>query len=170
MINDTGFSQFVPPQCIAKSAGTWTPTVTSDVPSDVRTAAGASFTLIVPVQIPSNSAYRKGCRVKSVDIYWKNATANLTGFTVVPEKITLSASAITAPTGAALAAADFTINAEADTPAERYTQASFKMTITFTEPMWIDDDVFYSIVMVITAAAGSVFTLYGARINYDLRA
>lgn len=166
MIHNTHMSQFIPPSAIQKTAGTWTPTIGSNVASDVRGAADAAFTLLIPIAAPQNANYHNGARLKSIDVYYKIATGACDGFaTVELEKITLPANAA-APTGAALTT---TLDTGHDTAAERLAIADHTMTVTVTTPEWMDDSYAYVLQCVVDAAANTVFTLYGARANFDLR-
>lgn len=165
-MNNTHMSQFIPPASIQKSAGTWTPTVSTDLVGDVRTAADTAFTLVIPVPIPSNSEYRAGCKLKSIDVWFKIATADCDDFaTVALKKKTLTADT------AAVTGADVTVTIDTgnDTAAERKAQGSHTMTVTLATPVYIDDGEAYELTCVVDAAAGTVFTLYGARANYELR-
>lgn len=165
MIHNTHATQFIPPSAIQKTAGTWTPTIGSNVVSDVRTAAGAAFTLLIPIELPQNANYRNGARLKSIDVFYKIGTADGTGFTLALNKMTLPA------TGSAVSGAAVTIGQDAghDTEAERYAQGDHTMNVSVTTPEWLDDSYAYVLSLVVTAAAGTVFTLYGARANFDLR-
>ncbi len=165
-VHDTQMARFLAPSDIQKTAGTWTPTIANNIASDVRSAAAAAFTLIIPIKLKSNGAKLKGSYLKSIDIWWKNATADLSNFAApVLNKITLPAS------GSAVSGAEATTTLDAghDTEAERVTQADHKMTITLSTPVWIGSGETYALTMVITAAATSVFTLYGAQVNFTLR-
>jgi hypothetical protein len=165
-VHDTHMSRFIAPAQIQKTAGTWTPTLNANTWGDVRTAAGASFTLLIPIPLPSNDSALKGSLLKSIDVFWKNATADLTAFTVALNKQTLPANA------AALSGAEVTtvtLDTGNDTAAERYTQADHSMKITLDTPAWIDDGESYFVALAITAAANSVFTLWGARANFTER-
>jgi hypothetical protein len=163
---DTHMSQFISPFSFGYSAGTWTPTIASNVVKNVRTAAGAANTILIPIPLPSNDSALKGARLKSIDVWWVNATADLAAFaTVEVEKVALTANG-SAVTGAAVTT---TIDSNNDTEAKRITQASHKMTVTITTPEWIDDDTALFLELVITGAASSVLALFGARANYDLR-
>ena len=165
-VHDTHVSKFISPSKIQKTLGTWTPTYANNAWGDVRTAAGASFVLLIPVGIESNDSAFKGSKLKSIDVYWTNATADLTAFTVALNKQTLPANA------AALAGAEVTavtLDAGNDTAAERYTQAAHTMTVTLDTPAWIDDAESYFLALSVTAHANSVFTLWGARINFTKR-
>ena len=165
-VHDTHMSKFIAPSMIAKSAGTWTPTTASNTCGDVRTAAGAAFVLSIPVSVNSNGSPLKGSLLKSIDVWWTNGTADLTAFTVALNKMTLPADAA-AVSGAEVTTV--TLDTGNDTAAERYTQAAHRMTVTLNTPVYIDDDEAYVLSLGITAAAGSVFTLWGARVNFTLR-
>ena len=83
------------------------------------------------------------------------------------EKVTLPADD-TAVSGAAVSGV--TIDAGHDTAAERLAvDTDHCMTITLDDPAWIDDGEFYFLKLVVDAAAGTVFTFFGARANYTLR-
>ena len=166
-VNDTHFSQFIPPSAIYKTAGTWTPTIASNLISDVRSAADASFTLLIPVLLPSNASGLKGAKLKSVDVFYKIATAacdDIASYSL--DKVALPA------TGVAAAGTAVTETADTghDTAAERKATGDHTMTVTITTPAWVDDGDAYWLSMVVDAAANTVFTLFGARANFDLRA
>jgi hypothetical protein len=165
MINNTHMSQFVPPSMIAKTAGTWTPTLTSNVMTDVRTAADANFTLMAPVALPQSANLKNGARLKSIDVYYKITTAADDFATVELEKMTLLASQAI-PTGAALAV---TLDSSHDTAAKRKAAGDHVMTVTLTAPLWMTQADAVVLVMIVDAAAATVFTLYGVRANFDLR-
>lgn len=165
-VHDTRMSQFIPPAAITKTAGTWTPSVASYVLKEARTAADAAFTLYIPIPIPSNAAYLKGARLKSIDVWYKIATAAADDFaTVTLNQIALPGNG-DAPAGAA---PTVTLDASHDTAAKRKTAADHKMTVTLSTPAWLHSDHAYILELIIDAAATTVFTLYGARANYELR-
>lgn len=171
-VHDTAMSQFIPPNQIGKSAGTWTLTVASNIWSDNRTAADAAFTLFVPIPIPSNSVAQKGARLKSIELMYEIGTAAADDFaTVKLYKDTFSASAAsgsgTINTTAEVTAV--TIDTGHDTAAERLAVDQHRMVITLTTPAFIDNDEGYHLECVIDAAATTVFKLYGAIANYELR-
>ena len=70
-VNNTQMSTFIPPAMIQKTAGTWTPTIASNLVSDVRGQADGSFTLLVPIPLPSNAAVKAGAKLKSIDLFYK---------------------------------------------------------------------------------------------------
>jgi hypothetical protein len=165
-VHDTHMSQFVPPAAISKSAGTWTPSVASNVVKEARTASDAAFTLLIPVPIPSNASVNKGAKLKSIDVFYKIATADADDFaTVELEQVSLPLTS-DAPAGGAVAV---TIDAGHDTAAERKAEGDHLMTVTLNTPAWLDNEAAYFLQLVVDAAATTVFTLFGARINYELR-
>jgi len=165
-VNVTDISQFISPFDITKIAGTWTPTIASNLISDVRTAAGADTTLLIPVIIPGSEVGLQGAKFKSIDVWYKIATNEPTGFTVVLNKVTLAADAV-AVAGAAVAA--ITLDSNHDSAAKRYAIASHKMTVTLDAETFIQEGFAYWLSCVITCHAGTVLTLFGARVNYTLR-
>lgn len=163
---NTHMSQWIPPSMIQKSAGTWTATLASNVLADVRTAAAAAFNLFVPIKIPGNSVALQGARLKSVELLYKNATADLTSVTTVELEKCSVAAADNVVTGAAVT---ITLNSAEDSTAKRITQASHRVIAAITTPEWVDNDVYYILYVTFDAAATSAVTLYGAVVNYDLR-
>lgn len=165
-VMDTATSKFISPFDAGYSAGTWTATIASNLVSNLRTAADAANTILVPVHMPGNEVALKGAMLKSIDVWYRVSTADLDDFaTVEVEKVTLPATTV-APTGAAITV---TIDAAHDTAAERKAQAYHKMTVTLSTPVWLDDDSGYYLCMVIDAAASSVFTFYGCMVHYTQR-
>ena len=165
-VHDTAMSRFISAFESEFTAGTWTPTISSNVASQVRGTADASFTILVPITLPSNDAAMKGAYLQSLDIYYKIATAACDAVAEgTLDKMTLPANA------AAVAGASVTVTPDTghDTAAERYAVASHTMTMTLSTPAWIDDGEAYVLSLVVDAAATTVFTFYGVRANYTLR-
>jgi len=167
-VHDTQMSQFIAPSLFQHSAGTWTISEASNLMKSARTAGDASFTTLIPIPIPSNSVAKKGALLKSIDIWYAIGTADADDFaTVELELMTLPADDV-AVSGAAVSAV--TIDAGHDTAAERKAvDTDHRMTITLTDPAWIDDGEAYFLKLVVDAAATTVFTFFGARANYTLR-
>jgi hypothetical protein len=166
MIHNKHMHQFIPSAMILKSAGTWTPSVASNVVKEARTAADASFTLLIPVSLPQSANLNNGARLKSIDVYYKVLTADCDDFaTVELEKMALPANTA-APTGAAVAT---TPDGSHDTATKRKAQGEHSMTVSLDTPAYMGKDDAYVLQLVVDAAAGTVFTLYGARANFDLR-
>ena len=162
----TDICQFIPPSDILKSAGTWTPTVASNLITDVRTAADAAFDLLIPIVLPGSSIAKQGAKLVSIDVWYIIATAAADDFaTVELNKVTLAADG-TAPTGAAVTT---TCDTDHDSAAERKAADEHKMTVTLSTPAFIEDDEAYWLHLNVDAAAGTVFSLVGAQANFTLR-
>ena len=173
MINNTHFTQFIPPNMIGASAGTWTMAVASNVWSNNRTAADAVFTLYVPVVIPSNSVALQGAKLSSIEFMYSVSTADMDDVTSVKLfKDTLQANAASG-SGTLNTAAEITavtIDAGHDTAAERKAQDEHRLVVTLTTPVFIDNDEAYHLEIVCDAAATSVWKTFGALVNFTLRA
>ncbi len=165
MIDNTHMSLFVPPAMIGKSAGTWTASVSSNVPAEVRAQADASFILTIPVPLPQNANVRNGAKLKSIDVYYKIVTAADDVATVELEKITWPANG-SIPTGAAVTC---TIDTDNDSGAKRKAADEHSMTVTPSADLWLKNTDSYVLQIVVDAAATTDFYLYGARVNYELR-
>jgi hypothetical protein len=165
-VNDTAMSVFIPPNKFAFSAGTWTPTITSDVFNMTRSQGDAAFTAIVPIPVPGNSVALKGSLLKSIDIYYKIAVAADDFATVDLNKMVLGVDDV-AITGAAVTT---TLDLGHDTAAERLAADNdHVMTITLTTPVWVDDGDAFFVEMIVDCAATTDFIFFGARVNYTLR-
>ena len=170
-VHDTAMAQFVPPSDIVPSAGTWTMTVATNVWSNDRTAADASFTLCIPVPVPSNAVAQKGAYLVSIELMYSIATAAADDVaTVEVHKDTLQAAAASG-SGSINTAAVVTTTEDAghDTAAERKAIDEHRMVVTLTTPAWIDNDEAYHLEVVVDAAANTVFKVFGAIVNYTLR-
>ncbi len=165
---DTQMSQFINPAAIIKTAGTWTDSASGGVVKSVRTAAAATFNLIVPVEIESNAAALKGCRLKSIEVYYNVATAALNSVTTVELQKTILPASFTANATSGITP---TVNMDGlnDTSAKRLTVGDHALFAGLAGAVWIDDNDAYYLYLTFDAAAGTVFTLYGARINYEFR-
>ena len=166
-VNLKDICQFIPPSQIAKSGGTWTPTLSGSLITDVRTAGADGFYLFIPIKLPASDSARQCAKLKSVDIWYKIGVAAMADMAAVEvKKLTLPATGVAA-TGAAYTA--FTIDADHDTAAERKALGDHKMTVTFTDAPYLEDDEALIIVLTCEAAVTSVLTLLGAQVNYELR-
>ena len=165
-VNVTDICQFVPPSLIQKTLGTWTPTVASNLITDVRTAADAAFDLLIPLVLPGSEVALQGAKIKSVDVWYIIGTAAADDFaTVEVDKVTLPVDG-TAPTGAAVSS---TCDAAHDTAAERLAVDEHKMTVTITAPAFVEKGAAYYLHLNVDAAATTVFSIVGAQVNYTLR-
>jgi hypothetical protein len=165
-VNVTDISQFVSPLEITKIAGTWTPTISSNLISDVRTAAAADTTLLIPIPLPGSSVGTQAAKLKSIDVWYKIATAEPTGFTVVLNRVALNADGV-AVAGANITA--ITLDSNHDTPAKRYAIENHKMTVSLDAETFITEGYAYWLSCVISCHLNTVLTLFGARANYTLR-
>lgn len=161
-LSTTKINQFVPVGMIGKSAGTWTLGVSSNVVSEARTAAAASFDLLVPVVLPGSEAYHQGAKVKAIRLYYQIGTAAATDFaTVAVHKMTLGS----AVTGSAVTVS---LDSNHDTAAKRKAIGVHEMTITITDGSWLKEDEGMYLQCVVSAAATTVFTLFGAVMDYEM--
>ena len=164
---DVHMARFISPNLFAFSAGTWTPTVTSDVLTMVRSAADASFTAMIPININSNSIPLKGSKLVSIDIWYAIGTAAADDFATVDLNKVVLAADDTAPSAAAQ---DITLDAGHDSADERKAvDDDHCMTLTLDTPAWIDDGDFYWVELIIDCAATTVVTFFGARANFVMR-
>lgn len=165
-VHDTHCAQWIPPSMIQKSAGTWTPTFSTNKVFDRRTAADASFNLFVPIAaLIQNSSDLKGSYLTSIDVFYNITTAAADDFATVT-LTKQSVSSVGAQTAAELTC---TIDTGHDTAAERKATGEHKMTIILSTPEWLDDDELVILYMVVDAAATTVFDLVGVRPNFTLR-
>jgi len=164
-VSDKEMSLFIHPSDIQKTAGTWTPTLSSHVWADVRSDADAAFSLAIPVKLPGNTASYRGYKLVSIDVWYTIGTAAADDFaTVVLEKMALQVDG-TAITGAAVST---TCDTDHDTAAERLAVDEHKMTVSLNTPEFIDEDAVYTLTLTVDAAATTVFSLFGARANFEL--
>jgi hypothetical protein len=172
-VHDTAMSKFIPPTVFAYSAGTWAMAVASNVWSLDRTAGDASFTIYMPVMIPSNSVALKGSYLTSIELMYSIATAaadTIVAATAALYKDTLSATAASG-SGAINTAAICTgsLDTNHDTAAELKAVDEHRIIWTLTTAAWIDNDEAYHFEMVVDAAAGTVFKVFGGICNYTFR-
>jgi hypothetical protein len=165
-VHDTHMSQWIPPNVLVASAGTWTLAVATNVWSYNRTAADASFTICVPIPILSNSVAFKGSKLLSVELMWLVATAAMDA--VAEPLVYLNTLNVNGTLNTA-AAVTTSIDTGHDTAAERLTLDEHRAKVTITTPLWCDNDQAYHVEMVCDAAATSVFKWFGAIANYVLR-
>jgi hypothetical protein len=162
----TDICQFIPTSLIQKSSGTWTTIEAGNVAMESRTAADTSFELVIPLNLPGATSGLLGAKITSIDVWYKIGTAAADDFaTVEVTKNTMPADG-DAVTGAAVTCS---LDVDHDTAAERLAVDEHKMTITITNPEFIEDDEFWYVHIEVDCAATTVFTLYGAQVNYTLR-
>lgn len=164
-VHDTSMSALTNVAKITATVGTWAMTVAAHIWTLNKSAAADTSVLKVPLELPGNAAALKGAYLKTIDIYWINATANLTDMSVEVYQSTFPAQAGTLAT--ALLASSY--DSAHDTAAKRYTQAQHKMTITLTTPIWVSNTNEVYIELTCNAAATSAVKLQGVAANYTLR-
>jgi hypothetical protein len=164
-VHDTNMAAFVSPAEMTGTVGTWTMTQASHLWTLNKTAGDNTSIVKIPLKLPSNSKALKGAYLKSVDVWWINATADLDALSAEIYLVTLPAQAGTL----AASAQSLTYDAGHDAAAERITQAVHKMTLTLDTPVWLDDDNEAYVELTVDAATTSAVKLYGARANYTLR-
>ena len=165
-VTDLSLSQFVSPFKCAFSAGTWTPTFSSEVITNVRTAADVNFDVYIPLELPGSEALNQGAKITSIDVWYIVATAALTDFTDWYLIKTALPADSAAATGEALAQSMDTAH---DSSTECRAVDEHKATMTPTIPFYLEDGYAYYIKFTVDPAATSVFSLLGAQINYELR-
>lgn len=172
-VHDVAMAQFVPPTAFAYSAGTWAMAVASNVWSLNRTAGDASFTIYMPVPIPSNSVALKGSKLLSVELMYSIATAAADDFvaaTCALYKDTLQATAASGSgTLNTAAICTGTLDTGHDTAAELKAVDEHRLKWTLTTAVFIDNDEAYHLEAVVDAAAGTVFKIFGGIVNYTFR-
>ena len=166
-VNLKDICKFISPAEMQKTAGTWTPTISTHLVYESRTAAAAGFYVMIPVKLPASNGKKQGGKILSVDIWYKVVIQAMTDFAdVVVKKLTLSANGV-AVSGAAYTA--FSLDADHDTAAERKTVGDHKMTITFTDKPYLEDDEVLYILLSVEGGASGVFNIYGAQANFELK-
>jgi hypothetical protein len=173
MVHNTHFAQFIPPSDIEASAGTWAIAAASNVWSKDRSAADATFTLMVPVIVPSNSVALQGVKLNSIEVMYSIATGACDDVATV--KLYKDTFSPTAASGSgtintATEITGITLDAGHDTAAERKAIDEHRMIITLNTPAYIDNDEGYHVEIAFDAAANSVVKVFGAIANYTLRA
>ena len=164
-VMDTATSALTQLSQITTTIGTWAMTVASHIWTLNKSAAAEISVLKVPLNLPGNSVGLKGAYLKSIDIWWINATANLSDMSVEVYKAVLPAQAGTLAT----TLVPSTYDALHLTNTARFTQAQHQMTITITTPFWVDQAAEVYVELTCNAAATSAVKLQGVRANYTYR-
>jgi hypothetical protein len=165
-VNDKAFAQWIAPGVIARTAGAWTPTLASHTVGEVRTAEAGTFNLLAPVLVPSNAEGLKGARLLSVELVYKIGTAAMTSVTTVE----LEKGLIAADGALSGAAAALTLDGNHNTSAKRAGVGDHRLLASLDAPAFVDNDEVYWLYVTFNAPATTIFTLWGAIANYELRA
>ena len=164
MRNNTHFSQFIPPTTFHLKTGTWTH-VAGAVAGTIatrKTAAAETTVVTIPIQIPSNSLPLQGSKLASIEIDFEFTVAAVTSMAAVINKVTRGADTLPA----AVVAQTFTYDTGHDTAPERITQDQHRMTLTITNPFYIDNDEYVLVELTIVCGAAVVVDMLGAVANY----
>jgi hypothetical protein len=164
-VHDTAMSLFISVAAFTVTVGTWAMTVASHLWTLNHTAADNTSVIKIPIKLQGNSASYKGSFLKSIDIWWINATADLDALSAEIYAATLPAQAGTLTASAQT----FTYDSAHDSAAKRITQAVHYMKLTLTTPIWMNNDYEVYVELTVDAAATSAIKLYGARANFTLR-
>src|SRR5512145_10636 len=137
-VHDTHMSQFIGPNQCHYVTGTWSDAAGAVANTVCKSKAAADNTAVVtiPITIMQNESPEKGCYLKSIDVWWEVLTAAMDAVTAAVYKAALPANGdpFAAPTAQA-----FTYDGSHDTAAERITIDQHKMTLTLTNPIWLDN-------------------------------
>lgn len=165
-VHDTAMSQYITPMAMHIVANTnWTEAA-GDVAGSIcrhKAAAGETCVINIPILIPSNSVPLKGSYLKSVEIEYEVEVAACTSVTATLNKVTRSAD------GTANVIADVPVTQDLAAATDAADVDEHKLTVTVTTPVWIDNDVYYLLVLTVVAAATTTFDILGAVANYTLR-
>jgi hypothetical protein len=158
-------SQFIPPTAFHTVTGTWTLAAgqVAGTIVKIKSAAGETSTINIPIMIPSNSVALKGAKMASVEIDYEIRTAAATSITASMNKVTRGADGADATVAAVTVTQDLTATTDAADVDEH------KLTVTVTTPAWIDNDEYYLLVISAVCAAGTVLEFLGAVANFTLR-
>ncbi len=165
-LHDTHMSQYIPPTAFHCVTGTWTLAAgqVAGTIVKIKSAAGETTTVNIPIMIPSNSVALKGSKLASVEIDYEIRTSACTSVTASMNKITRGADGADATVTAVTVTQNLTAGTDAADVDEH------KLTVTVTTPAWIDNDEYYLLKLACVCAAGTVLEFLGAVANFTLRA
>jgi hypothetical protein len=160
------FSVVIPFTAYAHSAGTWTPTVASNVWYNRRTAADAAATSMIPLGgVPQRDGAKKGAKLNSVDVHFRVVTGALDAMEAHLYKATMGAD------GALLTVAEVTTTYDTghDAAAERIDVDEHKMTLTPSTPVYLEENEHLFVEVVWDGSATGVIDEFYTVANYTLR-
>lgn len=166
MINNTHFSQYIPPDGIHYVTGTWADAA-GQVAGTVckhKSANAETSVVTIPIVIPSNSIALQGAKLASIEVDYEILVTQCTSVTPVLNKVTRGADTAVAVVAAVTQTMDLVAGSTARTIDQH------KMTVTLTTPAWIDNDEYYLLQLSFVAAAGTTLDVLGAVANFTLRA
>lgn len=166
MINNTHFSQYIPPTAFHPVTGTFT-NVAGQVAGTIvmhRAAANETSVITIPIVIPGNSVSLQGAKLASIEVDYEVLVGEPTSITWTLNKVTRGIEG-----AVAVVAAVTKTNTVADAAAKTVDQ--HKQVITLTVPEWVDNDVYYLLqCSIVAGAGGNTFDMLGAVANFTLRA
>lgn len=155
----TDYVQFVGlPGVIGYSAGTWTTTRVAQGDYVKRKTAGDDTTVIgVDLTNPLRTTASKGFKLASIDVIFRNTTADLDAHTVTLDKLTYADSGVVVTTSVPLTGS-LGVGQDADPQIDN---------VTVTTPAFnVTDDSKYVAEVTVNAAAGSVYDFIGLVLKY----
>jgi hypothetical protein len=167
-VHDVAMAEWVFPNEVANSAGTWTQkeTATADVWCIERTAANATWNTQIPIKIQQNGSAGKGSKLVSIDVGFVVLIEAMDAVTATLYKVTKQADGAVLVAGSAVT---FTYDTGHDTANERIDVDEHWMTLTLSTPEWLDDGDLWFVEIAGDGGGNGVFEFLGARINYTLR-
>lgn len=164
--HDTAMSQFIPPNAMHFVTGTYTDEAgqTAGTICKHRAAAATTGVINIPIMLPSNSRYRKGSKLKSVEIEYEITDAVATSITATMNKVTRGidtavAVVVDVPVTQDLVAAVGSSHVD-----------THRLTVTVTTPVWIDNDEYFLLVLTCVCPAVCELDIQGAFANFTFRA
>lgn len=159
-------SIIVPFQKFAHSAGTWTPSVASNVWYNRRTAADAAAVSMIPLcDVPQRDGALKGAKLNSVDVHFRIVTGALDAMEAHLYKATLQADG----TLVTVAEVTTTYDAGHDSAAERIDVDEHKMTLTPSSPAYLEENEMLFVEIVYDGSATGVIDEFCAVGNWTIR-
>ncbi len=166
MMNNTHFSQYIPPTLWHFVTGTFTQ-VAGDAAGTIainRAAANETSVITIPITVPSNAVALQGVKLASIEVDYEVKGAEPTSLTWTLNKVTRGVEG-----AVAVAAAVTKTNAVADAAAKTVDQ--HRQVISLTTPAWIDNDEYYLLELSLAAGAGGGTEKFlGAVANFTMRA
>ena len=159
-------STIIPFTRYAHSAGTWTPSVASNVWYNRRTAADAAAVSCIPLaDVPQRDGSTKGSKLNSIDVHFRVVTGALDAMEAHLYKATLAAD------GTLFSVAELTTTYDTghDAAAERIDVDEHKMTLTVTAPAYLDDGEMLFVEVVWDGSATGVIDEFFSVANWTVR-
>jgi hypothetical protein len=149
------------------NGGTWSDQVSANQWSRDKSTAADATTVRIPITgLFQNGAGLKGSLVKSIEIWYEVGTLALTSIGATVYKLAVPADSATP---AAPSQPTFAYDANHSVAGNRTAVAKHKMMLTFSNPIWLDDDDVLFVELALSAQATSVFKMKEARANFTLR-